>query len=252
MPPSKDIDPARLALLNRGEIEARNLMETLAMDWEVLVPAALPRTLVRPVLDAIRANQPITRRMKAAGEALAQQEDPRRILAQLANHPSDTVRGWLCYLIGVLDLRHFPDYLDAIEPFADDPHYGVREWAWMAIRPHFARDVTGNIPHLTRWSHSPSANLRRFTTELTRPRGVWCLHIAELKTDPALALPLLEPLRADPTRYVQDSVANWLNDASKTRPDWVRALTTQWLTTPNPATGRICRRALRTLRFESV
>jgi 3-methyladenine DNA glycosylase AlkC len=55
-------------------------------------------------------------------------------------------------------------------------------------------------------------------------------------------------LKADPSRYVQNSVANWLNDAAKTQPDWVRELSARWCAeSPVEATRYIARRAMRSL-----
>uniref|UniRef100_UPI0031CE2E0A hypothetical protein n=1 Tax=Klebsiella sp. TaxID=576 RepID=UPI0031CE2E0A len=71
---------------------------------------------------------------------------------------------------------------------------------------------------------------------------VWCAHIGELK------LAILSPLRADPSKYVHDSVANWLNDAGKENRQRVQSLYAQWLAdTSAPAILRICQRARRNL-----
>jgi 3-methyladenine DNA glycosylase AlkC len=138
--------------------------------------------------------------------------------------------------------------LSLIHAFADDQHFAVREWAWLSLRPHVASDIDAAISSLVAWTDAESPRIRRFAAEVTRPRGgVWSTHIPALKQQPARGLRILEPLKADESRYVQDSVANWLNDASRSSPDWVRATCARWLQLTSPETARICKRGMRGL-----
>lgn len=240
------IAPARLVLLNGGSVASATLTEGLAIDFAVLLAAAVP-AIGAARLERMHAHAAagITRRMALAAQLLL---EANADLAPLQTHPSDTVRGWVCFAIAAQTGLTLPQLLAAMRPLADDGHFGVREWAWLALRPRLAAELADAIALLVPWTADPSERVRRFACEALRPRGVWCAHIAQLKAQPQLALPLLQALRADPAAYVQDSVANWLNDAAKSQPDWVRALCAQWLQdSAGAATQRICKRAQRSL-----
>lgn len=238
----------RMAKLVLEHAETSTLSEVLAIDSVQLMRSVFPQaasTLTRE-FEAI-AHLGISARMAKAGAILLDQFGPGGIAA-LANHSSDTVRGWACFMIGAQEMP-LAGRLDAIRPFADDTHFGVREWAWLAVRPAIAADLPVAISALIPWTGDASPRVRRFATEATRPRGVWCKHIDSLKADPEPGRALLDPLRGDETVYVQDSVSNWLNDAAKSRPDWVQALVSEWVEhSPCPATQRIARRALRSVK----
>ncbi|MBN9425581.1 MAG: DNA alkylation repair protein [Burkholderiales bacterium] len=243
-----DIAPEVLAALSRGELQSATLTEGLAVDQACLLRAVFPELWPR-LGQAVEAacELGILKRMEGIG-ALLQVELGVDGIERCRTHGSDTVRGWACFMIGAHPSLDLEQRLAAVRPLADDAHFGVREWAWMAARPHLARQLPAAIEHLSVWTASSSERLRRFACEALRPRGVWCAHLAALKQQPALALPILSPLRADASVYVQDSVANWLNDAGKDSPDWVRELCRRWLQdSPVDATRRICARAQRNL-----
>lgn len=243
-----DISADVLAQLNRGEIEALTLSESLAIDFATLAKHTFPE-LPKAVHQAIENGMSlgIVKRMELLGLLLLEHVGFDQI-DKIREHPCDTVRGWACYVIGMAPKLTIKQRLQAIQPFADDPHYGVREWAWIAVRPALTIRLEESIDRLALWTSSASVNIRRFAAECLRPRGVWCKHIEELKTRPHLGLPLLEPLYEDAAKYVQDSVANWLNDASKTDPDWVREVCQLWQRqSASVATVRIVKRALRSV-----
>jgi 3-methyladenine DNA glycosylase AlkC len=243
-----EIAPDLLQQLNHGTLEAVTLAEVLAIDHGQLLRAIAP-DLGAPILEQVSAHGSlkIKARMQIVGQLLLDRYGLTGS-ERFATHRSDTARSWAAMMVGLAPGLSFPDRLAQIANLADDPNANVREWAWMALRPHAAHQLELAIAQLIPWTLHPSPNLRRFATELTRPRGVWCAHIQALKREPSLGLPLLEPLRADPARYVQNSVANWLNDAAKSQPQFVWDCCQRWQReSTTRATAYICRRALRGL-----
>jgi len=257
---TNDILPDVIELLNSGRIESANLTEWLAVDHLKLLRHVLLEFEMLPHADAmLSVLEQIKRQstMKAipaiAGEwfmLIRQQtdQDQGELFKRLATHRSDSVRCWAAFIVG-LDNLELKQKLAAIRPFAADHHFGVREIAWMAGRDSVSRQLQLAISLLSSWVRESDANLRRFAVELTRPRGVWARHIADLKNNPEWGLPILEPLKADPSKYVQDSVANWLNDAAKSRPDWVVQVCRTWMEVSDKnETRRIVARAQRSMK----
>ena len=81
------------------------------------------------------------------------------------------------------------------------------------------------IPCLYGWSKDSNYHVRRLASESTRPFLPWS---KRLDISVEKFYPILEQLYADPTRYVTRSVANHLNDLSKTHPQVVISLLSAW------------------------
>jgi 3-methyladenine DNA glycosylase AlkC len=252
------IDPDVLDTLNAGQIATVNLVEFLAIDLPVLARHVAASVGLDPqadrlqeVLATLHCYKPIQRHnhiARALYDLAKLRPDRDAVATLLANHPSDLARCWASYWLVCVDLP-LVDKLNAVRRFAADHHFGVREMAWSSVRNDVIASLDAALLLLQAWVQDADPNLRRFACELTRPRGVWCAHIEVLKSQPWKALHLLEPLRSDPSRYVQNSVANWLNDASKSQPEWVEACCSRWnAQSPSAQTGYITQRALRTLR----
>jgi 3-methyladenine DNA glycosylase AlkC len=253
----KDIPANILAQLNNGEIETVNLMEWLAIDSLKLLENILSQIDRKQyLLPSIAALENLKKKTintinEAIGETLfatSTTNKDKALFKILATHTSDTVRCWACYYVSKNEKLTLTQTLEQIKPFAADAHFGVREIAWLSVRPMLAKNVDETISILSTWAISTNENLRRFASEATRPRGVWCEHIDILKQKPELALNILEPLKNDSSLYVQNSVANWLNDASKTQPLFVKNICATWeKESKTKETAYIVKKALRTM-----
>lgn len=254
----KDIPADILKQLNQGTIETANLTEWLAADQKILLESLLQQKNRTKYLKTLLENvdqlkkQTVNSINEAIGVGLlnlAVENHDQAFLSEISTHQSDLVRCWAAYTVGRNNTLSIREKLNNIRAFASDSHFGVREICWMTVRPDISENLAEAISILSEWTADENENIRRFASESTRPRGVWCQHIGELKQNPGFGLEILEPLKSDPSRYVQDSVGNWLNDASKSKPEFVIEICDEWLRqSPSKETQYIVKKALRTIR----
>jgi len=251
-----DVPREVLCALERGEIETVNLMEWLAADMRTLC-RNVARSVTSPrlrsaLIDAAdeMADVGITGRLKIAGVRIARAVEnlEHHSFLELATHQSDLVRQWACYAVNSPETAmELSRRLKLTCRFARDSNMSVREAAWMAFRPHLALELSHGVQLLKKMAAVRNDNVRRFSVEVSRPRSVWGSHIEEFKRKPHACISILDRVRSDDSRYVQLAAGNWLNDASKSQPDWVVDVCRRWMRHPDPRTAFIVKRALRTI-----
>ena len=123
-------------------------------------------------------------------------------------------------LVAQQGLKVHPDL--SLDLIAEITQRFSMEWA---IRPFLNRYPGQVLARMQDWVDHPSYHVRRLVSEGTRPRLPWGQAVALDLTD---ALPLLQRLHADPTRYVTRSVANHLNDITKKDPDLAMDQLADW------------------------
>ena len=257
-----EIPPDVLRKLNAGRLETVTLVEWLAIDAAELARSIADEVGLGDVREELEgsaarlAADGVTRRLRGMGHVLfrtlAGRSDREDVFERLASHRSDMVRAWAAFMLTADPELDLAERLEATRRFAADRSMAVRECAWDSFRPYVVAELDRAIELLRGWVADRDHGIRRCAVEGTRPRGVWTQHVEALKQEPGRGLVLLEPVRSDPSRYVQRAVANWLNDASKSRPDWTREVCERWLReSPTDETRWIVNHALRTLGKKS-
>jgi 3-methyladenine DNA glycosylase AlkC len=245
-----------LEQLNKGQIESVNLVEWLAVDQLILLETVLKEgnqidflKIIKSKLLALKPKTVNTISREIGKSLIEIVKDNFEFWVHLQSHRSDTVRNWCCYSIGLNENLSTKEIFEQIELFAKDKHFGVREVAWMAVRERIIANLEMSLKILENWTANKDENIRRFASEATRPRGVWSKHINKLKENPEMGVSLLNQLKCDPSKYVRDSVGNWLNDASKSQPQFVITLCKSWLEDCHrEETQYIVKKALRSIK----
>lgn len=96
------------------------------------------------------------------------------------------------------------------------------------------------------WTKNPNHHVRRLASECCRPNLPWAQALPQFRKYPFPILPILENLKSDESEYVRRSVANNLNDLSKTNEDIIVSMLREWYGN-NPYTDKLVKHAARTL-----
>jgi 3-methyladenine DNA glycosylase AlkC len=136
--------------------------------------------------------------------------------------------------------------LDDFEVSMNAQHELTRRFTCeFSIRAFLDRHPDETLAVLRRWTTDPSPHVRRLVSEGTRSRLPWAARVRWLEQEPAPVLELIEALKDDPASVVRRSVANHLNDLSKSSPALVHAIAKRWLRGATPERRALVTHALR-------
>ncbi len=201
---------------------------------------------IKSAYHPFRAEDFVSDIMDAPWETLELKARMRKIALHLGKYlPSDYEQA-----LGIIDqvltgypanfndftLMYFPDFVEL---------YGQHECHWelsmsalerytpsssseFAVRPFIIKHEKRMMQQMADWARHGNEHIRRLASEGCRPLLPWGQALACFKKDPSPILGILEQLKTDPSLYVRKSVANNLNDISKTHPDLVAQIAKNW------------------------
>jgi 3-methyladenine DNA glycosylase AlkC len=214
-----DVPRALLDSLEKGELSTVNHIEQMSINQARLWVEVFPELAAQ----ASRFDgRPFIERLRTGGELLALKYERAAWRDSHPNEP-DLVTAWRTFSVAYVPLT-LGERLCEIRRFALHDHFAVREWAWLAARPHVSLALDDAVAALSAEIMCQPSRWRRFACEITRPRSVWAKHLPALKEEPWRAEPLLLPLLRDNDLYVLTSLTNWLNDVCSEQAEWVSSV----------------------------
>ena len=149
---------------------------------------------------------------------------------------------------------YFPDFVEVYGQNEADwdvsmaalAQYTLYASAEFAVRPFIINHEERMMAQMREWANHENEGVRRLASEGCRPALPWGQALNSFKKDPSPILPILEQLKTDPDLYVRKSVANNLNDISKTHPELVAQIAKDWYG-KNEHTDWIIKHGCRTL-----
>jgi len=128
----------------------------------------------------------------------------------------------LCEYVATYGLEHFDISMNAMFEMTK------RFSAEFSIRYFLKAQENKTLQQLSLWAKDENVHVRRLVSEGSRPRLPLAMRLHSFVQEPTPVLELLELLKNEPSRLVQRSIANNLNDIAKDNPDACVALLKRW------------------------
>lgn len=144
----------------------------------------------------------------------------------IVNYPV-SLDGLVLFFPGFVELygRDNENWEVSVAALARYTQYATAEFA---VRSFILTDEARMMAQMAAWAGHENEHIRRLASEGCRPRLPWGQALPSFQADPSPVLRILERLKADPSPYVRRSVANNLNDISRTHPDLVAKIAGAW------------------------
>jgi len=132
---------------------------------------------------------------------------------------------WLMPVAKMVEKYGLNDYDKSIKAIEEITKRNTGEYC---IRPFLHHYPKKTLKRMMKWAKSSNLHLRRLASEGARPKLPWAKKLEIFIDDPEESMKILEPLKDDPSKFVQKSVANCLNDIGKFHPDWLLDTMKEW------------------------
>ncbi len=169
---------------------------------------------------------------------------------ELSNTEGMFSEGWWLWPIGRYVEKHGTKNLRVSLDFIKE--LTKRHTGEFAIRPLLAKYPKKTVSEMLAWSTDENVHVRRLAGEGMRIRLPWAKKIYVCLDEFETYKQILTNLKNDPSKFVQKSVGNNLNDLMKERPEKAQEIITEWQkNNPSKETLWIIRHGLRSERKKS-
>jgi len=132
---------------------------------------------------------------------------------------------WIMPIAKYVEKYGLDDFVLSIKALEEITKRNTSEYA---IRLFIEKHPKQTLKEMLNWSTNKNMHVRRLSSEGIRPRLPWATKLQQFIDDPKPILPILQNLKDDPSKYVQKSVANCVNDILKDNPVIAKQLIEEW------------------------